>query len=135
MNRKRELDIVKSFLKHENISFTNSDFNQSENLDKKGIDVVFKNKKIQVTGAPSDKLEVQGKVLKAREKTAEAGNARYISETNQFEYNANADEVWEKFISEPLKKKINGSSPFNVNLSRLRAAGQNAISPNASKSA
>jgi len=36
MNRKRELDIVKSFLKHENISFTNSDFNQSENLDKKG---------------------------------------------------------------------------------------------------
>jgi len=51
-------------------------------------------------------LEVQGKVLKAREKTAEAGNARYISETNQFEYNANADEVWEKFISEPLKKKI-----------------------------
>lgn len=113
MDKKEELLAVKSFLENENINFIDSDFSWSEDLDKIGIDIIFKDKKFQVTAAPSDMVEVSRKIFRGKKEEAKSGNATGehknitgIGKTPFFEYGVNTNEAWEKFILEPLKKKL-----------------------------
>jgi len=113
MDRKEELFAVKSFLKSENIDFVDGDFSWSEDLDKNGIDIVFKDKKFQVTAVPSDMVEVSRKIFRGKKDQVNSGNAtgehKIISDIGSipfFKYEVNTDEAWEKFVLEPLKKKI-----------------------------
>jgi hypothetical protein len=113
MDKKEELTAVKSFLENENISFIYSDFSWSEDLDKTGVDVIFKDKKFQVTAAPFDMVEVSRKIFRGKKERAESGNATgeikdfaSIKNVPCFEYGVTTNEAWEKFVLNPLKKKL-----------------------------
>ena len=113
MDKGEELFAVKSFLKNENINFIDRDFSWSDDLDREGIDVIFKDKKFQVTAVPSDMIEVSQIIFKGKKEEAKSGNAiggheniTVIGETPFFEYKVKSTEAWEKFILEPLKKKL-----------------------------
>ena len=110
LNNKKfqEVECIKKFLRNGDIQFQDNEIKPNLKEDDV-VDVYFKNEKFQVVNTPFELYAVEGQVMKGkRVNTGKIeGDIKSIQgiETPWIEFGYKKEEVFQKFIIEPIKKK------------------------------